>query len=84
MPFLKLIGDYRKDGTKVIRIGMIQSDRSRLSGLLNDAMCLIKRPDQLPGFMNYLQIFIRDGWLALERVVSRSPNPNAVFADAGY
>ena len=46
-------------------------------------MSVIQRPHKLSGFMNNFQIFIRNGWLALERVVSRSPDPDSVFANAG-
>ena len=33
--------------------------------------------------MNHFQMFLSDRRLAFERVVSRSPDPDSVFADAG-
>jgi hypothetical protein len=33
--------------------------------------------------MNNFQMFFSDRWLAFERVVSRSPDPDSVFANAG-
>ena len=33
--------------------------------------------------MHNFKVFLSDGWLALKRVVSRSPDPDSVFANAG-
>jgi len=62
---------------------MVQSDRGGLSRLLNDATFLIERPYELAGFMDNLKMFLSYSWLALKRVVSRSPDPDSVFANAG-